>query len=268
MQLPSEGSTHWYHRDGMPCYEVPNKSKPDQMRSVTIRDARKLDLVPSVTGILGVVHSYKLERYLINLAMDVAVALPRLENEGDDGYKSRIIDEYQIESKKAADLGTRVHQAIEDWISEGQGTTDAEVAPMLARYQRWHNEHVGRVELIEYSFCGDGYGGRLDMAAFVDGRYAVVDFKTQGSRPGRPMRAYEKYGPQLAACERGAGLSSEAPSSLLNVMISTTEDRPIEIIDHTEKREECWQFFQTAFDMWRMLKRYDPRKPKKEKEKQ
>ena len=45
---------HWYKQDGSPCYEVPYADPKKGMRSTTIRDARKLNLVPSVTTILQV----------------------------------------------------------------------------------------------------------------------------------------------------------------------------------------------------------------------
>jgi len=46
-------SGHWYAQDGSAAYTQPNKSKPGQTRPTTLRDAKKFDLVPSVTGIIG-----------------------------------------------------------------------------------------------------------------------------------------------------------------------------------------------------------------------
>ena len=41
-------STHWYDKEGNPAYEV--EAKKGGMRPTTLRDARVLDLVPSVTS--------------------------------------------------------------------------------------------------------------------------------------------------------------------------------------------------------------------------
>jgi hypothetical protein len=44
-------SGHWYRRDGSPCHEVP-RAKGDGVRPTTLRDARKMGLLPSVTSII------------------------------------------------------------------------------------------------------------------------------------------------------------------------------------------------------------------------
>ena len=45
-------SNHWYTRDGVPQYTV--EAKKGGLRATTLRDARTMNLVPSVTTILGV----------------------------------------------------------------------------------------------------------------------------------------------------------------------------------------------------------------------
>ena len=45
-------SGHWYTRSGEPMYTV--KANNGQQRNTTLRDARKYDLVPSVTTIINV----------------------------------------------------------------------------------------------------------------------------------------------------------------------------------------------------------------------
>ncbi len=45
-------SNHWYTRDGVPMYTV--EAKKGGQRNTTLRDARTMNLVPSVTTILNI----------------------------------------------------------------------------------------------------------------------------------------------------------------------------------------------------------------------
>ena len=51
-----EGS-HYYWRNGDSCRELPLKTDPSRTRKTTIKDARKLGLVPSVTTVLKAKNS-------------------------------------------------------------------------------------------------------------------------------------------------------------------------------------------------------------------
>ena len=53
-------SAHWYSAAGQACHEVPNKSKPGTSRPTTLRDARTMKLLPSVTTILGLLDKPQL----------------------------------------------------------------------------------------------------------------------------------------------------------------------------------------------------------------
>ena len=48
-------SNHWYTRDGVPQYTV--EAKKGGQRNTTLRDARVMNLVPSVTTVLNVALS-------------------------------------------------------------------------------------------------------------------------------------------------------------------------------------------------------------------
>ena len=55
-------SNHWYTRDGEPMYTV--EAAKGGQRATTLRDARKLSLVPSVTTILNVAAKPALNQWL------------------------------------------------------------------------------------------------------------------------------------------------------------------------------------------------------------
>jgi hypothetical protein len=60
-KAPQSGS-HWYSLNGRPCHTVPNKDG-DGERNTTLREARKLGLLPSVTSIIGILDKPQLTKW-------------------------------------------------------------------------------------------------------------------------------------------------------------------------------------------------------------
>src|SRR5437773_10602003 len=104
---PAE-STHWYARDGSPCYQV-TRANGDGMRDTTLADARKLDLVPSVSLILKCAAAPGLEAWKARQLLMAALTLPQIDSETEDEYVSRIIADSQEQARKAAQRGTDLH---------------------------------------------------------------------------------------------------------------------------------------------------------------
>ena len=78
-------SQHWSTRDGRPCYEV--QAKNGSMRPATLRDARTMSLVPSVTAIIRCASAPGLELWkqqqVLHAALNVleriaAIGCPRV----------------------------------------------------------------------------------------------------------------------------------------------------------------------------------------------
>ena len=98
---------HWYTKDGEPCYEV--EAAKGGMRATTLRDARKMDLVPSVTTILKVMSNQGLNVWLKNNLLMAAATLPRLDGESADDWIKRVEADSKEQSQAAASLGTSIH---------------------------------------------------------------------------------------------------------------------------------------------------------------
>ena len=260
MKVKIESSSHWYGRDGTPQYTRPNLSKPGEFRSTTLRDARKEGLVPSVTSIISdTTPKPNLVAWKIEQAILAALTLPRLGGESVDQFAIRVAEDARETSSRAANLGTRGHRAIEDWISVGSGTSDVEIMGMLEEYAKWHNVNVKKAIYVEQPFCKHGYGGCVDLVAeMLDGTTAIIDFKTQRRKPGEKMVSYKPDHPmQLAAYAHGMDLGKV---KLLNVLISTNpDDLRIEVKDWTKERRKWTELFLAALDYWCKLKDYDPR---------
>src|SRR6266576_1528215 len=93
-------SQHWYTRDGSPCYEV--QAKNGNLRPATLADARKLDLVPSVSLILKCAAAPGLEQWKLRQMLHAALTLPRHDGETLDEFSERVISDSQEQGKKAA----------------------------------------------------------------------------------------------------------------------------------------------------------------------
>jgi len=110
---------HWYAADGSPAYTQPNKSKPGEVRGTTLRDAKKLGLVPSVTGILNMAAKPQLERWKLNQLMMAALTLPAIDGESVRDYEARLWKDSNEQSNSARDKGTEIHGYIESHFENG-----------------------------------------------------------------------------------------------------------------------------------------------------
>ena len=155
-------SAHWYAKDGSPVYEVPT-AKGIGFRPTTLADARKLDLVPSVTMILRCAAAPGLEAWKATQLLQSALTLPKIDGEALDDYAKRVIEDSKEQGRKAAERGTELHKAIEDYIG-GESVMTAwldhceEVSDTLDQYGI--NLFKGKTE---HSFASPlGYGGKID----------------------------------------------------------------------------------------------------------
>ena len=72
-------SGHWYSQDGEPMYTIIGANGKE--RNTTLRDAKSLGLVPSVTTIIGTIAKPALENWKIDQALKSAINLDREEGE-------------------------------------------------------------------------------------------------------------------------------------------------------------------------------------------
>jgi hypothetical protein len=93
-------STHWYQKDGTPAYTIVGKNGKE--RATTLRDARTLELVPSVTTILSVLAKPGLENWKQNQILMAALTMPRVDGESEQEYIARIIRDSKEEGMKAS----------------------------------------------------------------------------------------------------------------------------------------------------------------------
>ena len=90
-------SGHWYARDGEPMYTIIGANGKE--RNTTLRDAKSIGLVPSVTTILGMVAKPALENWKLTQAIKAAIDLDRGEQEPFDSCDF-VIEQEHVEPSR------------------------------------------------------------------------------------------------------------------------------------------------------------------------
>lgn len=265
-------SAHWYKPDGSPFYQIEMKTKPGQFRAPTVADARKLNLLPSVTTIMRVLHKPNLQNWLYGRYILAARTTPMTEGMTEDQWVKAVIEAANEASKDAADLGSRVHDAIQWYITTDEPDPKelGELAQYVEPVQVWIARNVDKWIALEEPFgnAALGYGGKIDAIAILkDGRLAFIDWKTSGSER---LTAWPEHGMQLAAYYGGYPMAKltalpvwphRKKVALLNVVISTK--RPGDLHIHEwENSAELFKAFKHCRDLWQWQKNYKPEAPK------
>lgn len=144
--------THWYTQDGKPMYTV--KAKDGSDRPTTLRDGRKLNLVPSVTTILKVAAKPGLEQWKLEQMLLAAMTLPKRPDEPEKAYIARIVADSKETGKQAAEKGTRIHESIEAWFDGVRPVEHEDIARAFEESIFMHfKTHPLQPWLTERSFC-------------------------------------------------------------------------------------------------------------------
>lgn len=107
--------------------------------------------------------------------------------------------------RTAAELGTAVHAACEEYVITGQRPdVDDEVAPFLAQFDAWCDEFQPDYQAAEVTVFSPtyGYAGTCDAFLTIDGVRFIADYKTTRKSfdgKGNPTGPYPEVALQLAA---------------------------------------------------------------------
>ena len=237
-------SLHWYGRDGSPQYTV--MAKNGNPRNTTLADARKMNLVPSVTTIMQCAAKPGLEAWKLNQMLLAALTLPRADGETEDSYVQRIVRDSKEHAKAAANRGTEIHEALEQWYLGVMHFS-------MAEYQMGVGEAVlqafGKCEwLPEKSFANElGFGGKIDLYT-ADNGGVVIDFKTKEFSKGNKVDGFDEHCMQLAAYRMGLDLPD---ARCANVFVSVTEPGLAVVKEWTqEELERGWAMFNALRAFW------------------
>ena len=250
-RIASNGQ-HWYTLTGEACHVQPG-GKP-----TTLREARKQNLVPSVSGVLGVIEKPHLTKWKCDRMVRKCLENPHIAGEPEQDYIDRVHGYAKIDQHEILDFGNRVHKAIEEFnLNKFDESKDPAIWPWLETYVRWTHERLIRVIAVEKTVVSKrwGFGGTIDLIAEVRGIRSpvIVDYKTQeySSKP-----AFRKeYAFQLAAYRK-----TMRPNPLcISLVINRSKPKPIaEKIWPVEDLQRGWRLFKAANSLWREEKKYEP----------
>jgi hypothetical protein len=241
---PSE-SQHWYAKDGTPMYTVPAKN--GQPRATTLRDAKKMGLLPSVTTIMKAAASPGLEAWKLNQMMLAALTLPRFEGETEETFIARIQADSKEQARQAAERGTAVHAAIERFFD---GQIEADSLPYLEAVYRKIEESFGILKWsVEKSFASGEFAGKVDLHS-TDGDGVVIDFKTKEftSESLEKVAGFDENVMQLAAYRMGLAIPN---ARCANVFVSVIEPGLVVVREWTpQELDRGWKMFDALKTYW------------------
>ena len=232
-------SGHWYTKDGTPAYTTIGKTGE---RATTLRDARKLGLLPSVTTINGMLSKAGLNSWLQQQVLLAALTLPRLPDEPEADWLSRVMQDSKSTGREAAERGTAIHAIIQGYFEQ---MYMPEKPAYLDGIDKALADAFGNQPWISEKSFGHplGFGGKVDlMAKPINGQGDgfVVDFKTKETDLDK-VDVYFEHEMQLAAYREGLGMPT-ARCAIVFVNALTNQVRLIEIEqDRLQKGWECFE---------------------------
>jgi hypothetical protein len=243
---------HWYDADGVPHHEA------------GLRDARKLNLLPSPTTIIGVMKNMGLDIWKQNNLLLSALTFPDEEKKGVEleHLAKRIVEDSKQQGSDAAIRGTAVHLGCEailkgkNWDREDQ---------QLVAVNDWAQANVLDVTFTEEVVVNKeiGYAGCCD--ALLDHQEhgkVVADWKTQGCKAnskGEYRPAFYKNWALQGAAYREC-INRKLP--FLSVVINRNGPEIFEKRWDDEAVDKAFDAFANLHAIWCWEKNYYPgRKP-------
>lgn len=238
-------SAHWYSSDGKPMHTIMGKTtgKP---RPTTIKDARELDLVPSVTTILKALHKPELQNWIVEQACLAVLTSPRQRDEALDEFVHRILHEEKQQDQErdaAAQRGTDIHQGIADALQGKEASSD--LLPWIYPILDHLKPHI--IRHCEHPVVGKGYAGTVDLItgeSMVD----VWDFKTTKKLPEKG--SWNEHRLQLAAYAEALEVNGFIVRSTWNIYISTLEPGKFVVWENPDWQETFDEGFEPILRYW------------------
>lgn len=249
---------HWYDKDGAPQHTTTAKSGAE--RNVTLADARKSNLLPSFSTMKSIMANPALRNWQREQDILAAMTTPHVEGENESEYIKRVIESAGDESKTARERGSEWHGLIAQGIRTGRYD---DCPPFLGA---WLQENVPPASLqtvppiIERSFSSPelGYGATIDYIGELTTSkyYNLIDWKTCKSKPGKPIVAWDDWNYQMAAYSRLMTFLGFSLFNVMNIAISTTEDR-IEVFKWSvEEIDYGYSVFDAIHKLYRIKNKF------------
>lgn len=251
-------AAHWYTCSGEPMHTVIAKGT-GLPRNTTLADARKLNLLPSVTSILGMLNRPALNDWKMEMAIEAALTTPRREDEDLHQFAVRCAEEAQSVAARAADFGTRMHDLAAQYAKAKSllEFIDDDLKPYIPFLEAFFSD-IEEVINSESFVVGNGYAGRIDLLAITKSNgVCLFDFKTKKFKNGK-ADFWPDNVRQLAAYREALGCHC----ALVNVGINSQEPRPFCLHQWDEdEAKRGLEIFMKTLELWQLVNNYKPTQP-------
>lgn len=250
---PEAQSSHYYAQDGTPEY------------GATLREARKKQLLPSVTTIIRDVYPKpQLNRWKDEQLLIAAATQPRLPGESDKEWAAKVIETSKEKVKSSAKWGLDFHEAVETFCKRKSGVPEYYenyLLPFLEKYTQWHQENVLEVVGMEGVVTQPtlGYAGRYDFKLKIKGKgIGLGDIKTRDVKNGKPLW-YDEQPIQLVAYGHAMN-AGERPDFMFSMVINRLTPEPPYLKFYTqEELDIADRRWAACLELWKQIKKYSPK---------
>lgn len=291
--------SHYYkHNNGIwtPCHQVPYADPTRGMRDTNLGDARKLGLVPSVMGLIGVINQPTINNYRVDQAIKSALTLPR-ETEDELAYVTRCLrdmgvrandshavaqwcynfqprpvlnaDEFaklveidaEAHSEAAKKLGSDLHQVISDYCKDRSAMVPPHLIELVSPVVCWIEENITEIHAVEeiVGSLEHGYAGTLDLDCELrEIGPALCDYKSQNVKRNGKGPKPEFY--FSYGKQLAAYEKGKGKKKLVSVIIDKANAGEV-FVKVWDNPQELWRQFLNNADSWRFENQYDPRVP-------
>lgn len=241
-------------------YKCPKDGPIEAAHDLDLRQARKVNAFPSITTVLKERANAGLDTWKQNMIFDTVVKNPRGSDETVEDYKDRIAELSGKKGSEAADFGTILHDALDQYP---QLPLDPDLRPYVQAFAPSYEKHVkervcSEIMLADYDL---GVAGRTDLIADTyEWGLAVIDYKTSKFKSGKPS-FWSSYIVQLAfyakTYQKMKGLK-DCPV-IINVGInSENPTEPVWKRYSTEEQQAAYAEFLAIAFLWFSTKNYWP----------
>lgn len=246
--ITPETSAHWYTMTGEPRYDA------------TLREARKENLLPSVTSITklwpkGALESWKQTQFIL-----AALTLPRMAGETDDEFAKRVVTDGQSQAKTTAQWGTTLHALCERLHQGFDPLAPLSIAEHFNLYREWFRANVREVALCEHYVVSPlfGYAGKLDLLAITpDKRRALGDIKSRSAKNGKAAY-YDEQPMQLIAYGMALPIQ-QRPDAYFSVIVNRDAPEPPYVRWwQMDEINEAWERFLVLLKLWKKVNNFSP----------
>lgn len=273
--------THWYHKDGKSQHTV--LTADGKERDTTLRDARKLNLFPSTTGIIKELAAPGLVNWMCEQGViagwNLRDQFTEVVGESEEAravrwkvYMRACMYESQKIAREAREKGQSIHDACQKFVDGEYHLVPAEYVEHCEGLMSALDREFGSdaAWITEESFaCREGYAGRSDLGSRAVSALGDIKCKpftledlapkvVNGKRMPAKKLTYDEHYMQLASYKHG--LDYPPNTRLFNVFVSTTVPGLVHIVNHTpEESEFGLRLFNAALAVWHIRNDYKPK---------